>query len=381
LSFALVANVALGADAPAKKVTSVAELEQRAYALLRGGKQAADPTAAARLFEEGARAGSATSQWALAGLYLEGTGVPRDLPKGFALMEQAAKQGLAEAQSSVAWMLLSGHGTKPDPKAALRWLAPAARQGSAHAYSLLARMYMQGEVVARDPKIAAKLMRRSAELGDARSAVAFGTLAMFGPVELRNQKVGMHFLEKAAGVKNDPAAHDQAAYTLAQVYLLGQTVPRDASLAAQWMARAAEAQHELAQLWLSELYAKGLGVPRDAKRAADLLEQALARASVAAKNEFAWQLAVNQDETLRNGLLAVRIMEAAVRDPEARRPAYLDTLAAAHAEAGDFASAVARQSQAIEALAQQPRNEQMQAGMKSRLEDYRAGKAYREAAQ
>ena len=34
--------------------------------------------------------------------------------------------------------------------------------------------------------------------------------------------------------------------------------------------------------------------------------------------------------------------------------------------------------QAIEALAQQPRNEQMEAGMKFRLEDYRAGKAYRE---
>jgi hypothetical protein len=89
-------------------------------------------------------------------------------------------------------------------------------------------------------------------------------------------------------------------------------------------------------------------------------------------------LAVNEDAALRNGTLAVKIMESALGDPAMRKPAYLDTLAAAHAEAGDFKAAVALQMQAIEGLAKQPRTEPLVARMRSRLEDYRAGKAFRE---
>jgi len=56
-----------------------------------------------------------------------------------------------------------------------------------------------------------------------------------------------------------------------------------------------------------------------------------------------------------------------------RSPMYLDTLAAAYAEAGDFANAVTIQKEAIEKLTN--RNEL--ADYKSRLSLYQQGKPYR----
>jgi serine/threonine-protein kinase len=60
---------------------------------------------------------------------------------------------------------------------------------------------------------------------------------------------------------------------------------------------------------------------------------------------------------------------------EWKNQAYLDTLAAAYAEAGDFENAVKFQSQAIEPSAA---SGDQQAGMRKRLELYRKKKPYRE---
>jgi hypothetical protein len=53
----------------------------------------------------------------------------------------------------------------------------------------------------------------------------------------------------------------------------------------------------------------------------------------------------------------------------------LSTLAATHAEAGDFKNAVRWQSKAIESAAERDR-----AGMQSRLELFKAGRPYRKNA-
>ena len=65
------------------------------------------------------------------------------------------------------------------------------------------------------------------------------------------------------------------------------------------------------------------------------------------QNEHAWLLATSLDAELRNGSNAVVFAEAAVATTKRKNPYYLDTLAAAYAEAGQFAKAVAIQKEAI----------------------------------
>jgi Flp pilus assembly protein TadD len=92
-------------------------------------------------------------------------------------------------------------------------------------------------------------------------------------------------------------------------------------------------------------------------------------------NDMAWFRATCMDGTFRDGKKAVEYAKAACELTEWKNPFYLDTLAAAHAEAGDFKAAVAEQEKALrfpelaEQYGEQPR---------ARLELYRQAKPYRE---
>jgi TPR repeat protein len=160
------------------------------------------------------------------------------------------------------------------------------------------------------------------------------------------------------------------------LHLTGRHVERDAGLAAQWLTRASELRVPIATLWLSELYAKGLGVTADSGRAAELRQGVLSKMSVGERNEFAWELAVSPDADVRNGALAVEVMETVTA--ERAVPAYLDTLAAAYAEAGRFDEAVRAQQRAIDALPSTA-SAATRDSFAERLELYRSGQPHREA--
>ena len=67
-------------------------------------------------------------------------------------------------------------------------------------------------------------------------------------------------------------------------------------------------------------------------------------------NELAWTLATSPEANQRDRSIAVEFARRACELTAWKNPAYLDTLAAAHAEAGDFDSAVRRQTEAISLL-------------------------------
>lgn len=92
-------------------------------------------------------------------------------------------------------------------------------------------------------------------------------------------------------------------------------------------------------------------------------------------NSIAWLRATSPQQSLRDGKKAVSEATRACELTEWKDRAYLDTLAAAHAEAGDFGNAVKFQAQAIELSAA---SADQQAGMRKRLELYRKKKPYRE---
>ena len=91
-------------------------------------------------------------------------------------------------------------------------------------------------------------------------------------------------------------------------------------------------------------------------------------------NALAWNLATVPDPYVRDGAEAVRLARAALAATGGRNPAYVDTLAAALAESGDFGAAVATQRRAISlADADEVRTQ----GYSERLRLYQAGQPYR----
>jgi tetratricopeptide (TPR) repeat protein len=93
-------------------------------------------------------------------------------------------------------------------------------------------------------------------------------------------------------------------------------------------------------------------------------------------NDFAWLLATGIKDSVRNGQRAVELASQACQMTEYKNPGYLDTLAAAFAEKGEFASAVKWQEEAVKAAAEEPAEVQVE--IQSRVDLYKQKKPYRE---
>ncbi|MCX8092124.1 MAG: tetratricopeptide repeat protein, partial [Verrucomicrobiae bacterium] len=96
-----------------------------------------------------------------------------------------------------------------------------------------------------------------------------------------------------------------------------------------------------------------------------------------ALNNLAWLLATHPNPNLRNGPEALRLAKRAVELAGHPQPEQLDTLAAAYAEAGDFASAVATAHKALE-VAQRSGQDTLATGIATRLQLYAQRRPYRE---
>jgi cytochrome c-type biogenesis protein CcmH/NrfG len=95
-------------------------------------------------------------------------------------------------------------------------------------------------------------------------------------------------------------------------------------------------------------------------------------------NNLAWILATNRDPRLRNGAEAVELARRASEISHYRYPRALGTLAAAYAEAGQFASAVTTAEEA-RALALERGELELAAKNEELLALFRSGTAYHEA--
>lgn len=132
-------------------------------------------------------------------------------------------------------------------------------------------------------------------------------------------------------------------------------------------------------LWASEnlawFYAHGKGVTQDYRKAAALYEKATLQNSPRAFNAIAWFLATCPDDTVRNGKEALLHATKACELTNWQERGYLDTLAAAYAETGDFEQAVKYQKQALEFGDMSP---EARTRMEERLMLYEQRKPYRE---
>jgi tetratricopeptide (TPR) repeat protein len=91
-------------------------------------------------------------------------------------------------------------------------------------------------------------------------------------------------------------------------------------------------------------------------------------------NRLAWVLATSDDANVRNGPQAVNLAEQICPMGKCTQPEFLDTLAAAYAEAGRFDRAVDAASRALESA--RGRNPGLADRITERLDVYRSGNAY-----
>lgn len=93
-------------------------------------------------------------------------------------------------------------------------------------------------------------------------------------------------------------------------------------------------------------------------------------------NNLSWVLSTSPNDTLRDGKRALEYAEEACKLTDFKKPHILSTLAAAHAEIGDFAKAVEVSAKGVELAKEQnePQLEQLEAELKS----YQEKKPWRE---
>ena len=101
--------------------------------------------------------------------------------------------------------------------------------------------------------------------------------------------------------------------------------------------------------------------------------------SLAAQNELAWALATNADGSVRDGGEALRLAEVLVA--KSRRVNWLETLAAAHAEAGNFAQAQAVEEEARRIVASSGNGNASLPWYDACIEIYASGCSYARAVQ
>lgn len=95
-------------------------------------------------------------------------------------------------------------------------------------------------------------------------------------------------------------------------------------------------------------------------------------------NNYAWVLATSPDDALRDGPRAVEVAQALLARRGEPDPGYLDTLAAALAEAGRFEEAVATQARVLGLLESSGVPAPALAASRARLEAYRDGRPTRD---
>ena len=336
-------------------------------------------------------------------LYFEGLGIAQDRPLAVELFRKAADAGYTPASMRLGYAYLTGSGTKQDTLEARRWLEQAAAEGSTAAMRQLGLSYRAPHADPPDPETARQWYKRAWEAGDAEALSYIGFMIEAGELESADEPARGYF-ERAAkagsGLAQTKLAHlylsdennlqniekarelftaaaDQGhagGYLgLAYLYESGTGVDAAPEAALGWYQRAAEAGSTDAQLRLAYLKLQG-GELHNHREATRWLAQAAASGNPKALNDYAWLLATSRFDEVRNGSRAVELAERAAENR--RTPVYLDTLAAAYADTGNFEKALTIQREAIGLVA--PEDPDLTAELNEHLAAFEAGEPWRE---
>ena len=250
-----------------------------------------------RLVQHAADAGSSEGLHRLALVYAQGeAGQPRNDQRAAELFTKAAELGNRRAQTNLGLLYLRGQGVPRDLVQARAWLEKAAAGDDPYAlYALGRAMEESAPPAMADATRAVDLFRRAAEKGHPLAAVRYGLALAEGVGVKKDPAAGHRWLVQAQenGVPEAalalgdiavrmPAQRDKAAnekalklalawyevaanggvpsaqFKLANAYLGGIGVPRDATQAQQWYTRAAQQGLDDAQQALGVMLVNGM---------------------------------------------------------------------------------------------------------------------------
>lgn len=263
-----------------------------------------------------------------------------DRERGRTYLEQSRAQGIAPAAAALGYIYAVGNYLPPDPARAARNYEMATAQENTAALREYGLLLWYGNGLPADKDRATRLIERSAQLGD-------GAAKLFIARVLDASDAPDDTLR--AREWRDTVAPDRAAMIasyFALHYAHGVLLPTDRALSDAWWDQVdVRASHE--QLaGLASYYSSIVAPQRDPRAALTLFERLLPDAAPETVNSLAWLLATTRDESVRDGNRAVDLMEALLESNEPRA-AWVDTLASAYAEIGDFDRAVETQREAL----------------------------------
>ena len=321
-----------------------------------------DDAASFRLALKAARGGDGAARVRVGVSYLGS-----DIARARYWLRAAAEDGYVPAYVHLARSFRRGFADAPDPDAARHWYERAERAGSVAATLALGHMFRGGEFGAPDPAEAARRFERASAAGSAHAQVALAHLYLVGTGVPGDPG-------RARALYTEAATQDiAAAYAgLGHLYETGTGTARDETLAEAWYRRGAEADEAVAQYRLGRMLLADRSGDR-LEEAVHWLQRAAGAGHAAAQNAAAWILATSVRDEIRNGTLAVHLAERAVA--QAEDADTLDTLAAALAEDGDFARAIASQRLALEYV---DTDDDRRTELLARLASYEASRPWRE---
>ena len=227
-------------------------------ALLNGFGVEKDVPLACTWFAQAARTGHACAQFELAELLLTNLAA-----LSLSWILAAAHSGIAQAQYVMGERSATGDGIQQDQGQACKWYQLAAEQEHADAQCALAMCYSAGLGVELDTAMAFYWFERAAEKGNARAQWNLGQLLAVGiPSVPQDSKQAMLLCKRAANAGFVPA---QA--TLGTLFARAKKYDR----AVDWWTKAANRNDQEAQYNLANAYLKGLGVKKDAAVALEWL--------------------------------------------------------------------------------------------------------------
>ena len=147
--------------------------------------------------------GNAEAQNNLALLYLDGKGVPRNMPEAVRYFQLSAAAGSALGQNNLGGLYRDGNGLARDFGKAARWFAASASQGNSAGMYNLGLMYELGQGVKADPLQATMWYDLAAEQNDVLNAAAHrdALLQAMPPVQ-RNKARQMAVSCRLSGYKS-----------------------------------------------------------------------------------------------------------------------------------------------------------------------------------
>lgn len=243
----------------------------------RDGNLQTDLLRAVSLYNQSARLGNATAQFAVAVLYNNGIlGFPHDEPIGMLNLYYAALGGEVAAQMAMGFRHLHGFGVPKKCATAVTYYELAAnaavdqlaasRRETLNVRKRLDEKYLDGfratSAESRDEELVNYYVN-TADSGDVKAQVALGQLHYYGAQGVTQNLVEAAKWFELAAAQGDPAAQAD----LGHMYLHGMGVDQDTEMAKALFGKAAEAGVAAARNGLGYMYLTGVGLEHNPAKA------------------------------------------------------------------------------------------------------------------